>query len=243
MKHPMKHPVIRTLLISIVLVAIPLQAQSTKDAFIGVSKKELEKDYNHLVMTPIISATALALPASVEKLIEDEILKQFDKAGYEILPPSAFREIKDQFTALYQGAAPASDKDKAKRQRALSDHSYRELYYRYPVKGLITVQVVPIGAPFNSDKAVWDGTSQKIKHRGDGLLKMFTGKKYGGTVAVSSIKISISDRQGVPIYYWAGGIEVLMERNGEALEPLPSSKFWQDEKRVLKAVKYALKPL
>jgi hypothetical protein len=99
--------------------------------------------------------------------------------------------------------------------------------------------VVP--APFANDKAKWHGTSQKIEHEGDGFFGTVMGKDYGGHIAASSIRILISDRTRKIMYNWSGGVEVMMQRNGEKLEPLPRERLWQEEKRVEKAIELALK--
>ena len=107
----------------------------------------------------------------------------------------------------------------------------------------MSVQVLAVAAPFLKDKAEWHGTSQKIQHSGDGFMKMLSGKSYGGNIAASSIRIVISDRKGKPIYNWSGGIEIMMQREGESLKQLPAENLWQDEKRVRKAAQYAVKPI
>jgi len=235
--------VLQFILASIISLSFIAYAQSTKDAFIDIKKKTLKKEYKHLALAPISVAQGLGMPAEVKTLIEQEMLKRLDKEGFEILPPSAVLEIESQFSQLLTQAPATGDKQKAKQQAALRDHVYRELYYRYPVDGLVSVRVIAIGAPFQKDKAEWEGTSQKIKHKGDGLLKFITGKSYAGSIAASTIKVTISDRQDNPLYYWGGGIEVMMHRTKDKLEYMAPTDLWQDKKRITKAVSYSLKPL
>lgn len=228
---------LRTFIVAVALLATPVYAQSTKDAFIDIKKSAFKKQFSHLAVMPVVVAPALGMPDEIEQLIIGEVLKKLKKARFTILPPPEFKSIQDQFSGLYPEATV--DKNIA----VITDHTVRELYFRHPVNGLVSVQVIPVAAPFANDKAEWGGTTQKIKHKGDGLFGAILGKNYGGTVGASAIRIVISDRQGKPVYNWSGGIEVLMQRNGEKLEVLPKESLWQNQKRVLKAVKYALKPI
>ncbi|MFT6408767.1 MAG: hypothetical protein ACJAQ6_002188 [Arenicella sp.] len=69
------------------------------------------------------------------------------------------------------------------------------------------------------------------------------GKNYGGNVAASAVQIVIVDRQSRTVFNWIGGIEVLMHRNGTKLEELPKAELWKNKKRVIRAAKYAVKPI
>ena len=228
---------LQSLVVAIALLATPVHAQSTKDAFLDIKKSAFKKQFSHLAVMPVVASPALGLPDAMEQLIIGEVLKKLKKSRFTILPPTEVKSIQDQISSLYpQGTAKASI-------GLIMEHTVRELYFRHPVNGLVSVQVRPVAAPFANDKAEWGGTTQKIKHKGDGLFGAILGKNYGGNVGASAIRIVISDRQGKPVYNWSGGIEVLMQRDGEKLEILPMESLWQNQKRVLKAVKYALKPI
>ncbi|NND83109.1 MAG: hypothetical protein HKN50_11830 [Gammaproteobacteria bacterium] len=228
---------LQSLVVVLALLATPALAQSTKDAYIDIKKSAFKKQFTHLAVMPVFAAPALSMPAEMEQLIIAEVLKKLKKSRFTIFPPTDVQGIQDQFSRLYpQGL----DNDNL---GIILEHTIRELYFRHPVNGLLSIQVLPVAAPFAKDRAQWAGTTQKIKHKGDGLFGAILGTNYGGTVGASAIRIVISDRQGKPVYNWSGGIEVLMQRNGKDLEILPKERLWQDKKRVLKAVKYALKPI
>lgn len=212
-------------------------AQSTKDAYIGIKKKDLKKQYSHLAMMPVVAAPVLEMPENLRAMVSEAVVKKLTKAKFKLVGPEQTASIKNQFANLYSGEL--SPKVKA----TISEHTRREIFFQHPVDGLISVEVRPVAAPFMKDKADWGGTSQKIKHRGDGFFGTIMGKDYGGHVAASAITMRITDRAGNVVYNWMGGIEVLMERNGQELETLPTSSFWQKPKRVEKAVKYVLKPI
>jgi len=224
-------------LITAAVFSAPAHAQSTKDAYIDIKKKQFKKQFKYLAVSPMIAPASIAMPEELKKVVADEVLKKLKKAKIKVLNPEQVLSIHQQFSSLYSGGVDDKNRD------VIEEHTHRELFYRYPVDGLVSVQVLPVAAPFLKDKAEWGGTSQKIKHRGDGFFGSITGKGYGGNVAATAVRIVISNRQGKPVYRWDGGIEVMMQRNGQKLEALPISDLWQKPKRVSKAVKYALKPI
>jgi len=215
----------------------PAYAQSTKDAYIDIKKKQFKKQFKYLAVSPLISPESIAMPDELKQVVSDAVLKKLGKAKIKVLNPEQVLAIHQQFAALYPNGLDDDNRD------LIEEHTHRELFYQYPVDGLVSVQVMPVAAPFAKDKAEWGGTSQKIKHRGDGLFGALTGKGYAGSIAATAVRIVISNRQGKPVYRWEGGIEVMMQRNGKKLEALPVSDLWQKPKRVTKAIKYALKPI
>ena len=223
--------------IALIMLAVPIQAANSNDAYFGVKKKHFKNQFNYLAVMPLVSAPTVALPDSMKQLITQEVLKKLSKSKFKILEPQQIQIIQDQFTNLYS----------AEEQKAnislIGDHTVRELFFRHPVDGLVSIQVLAVAAPFVKDKAEWAGTSQKVKHSGDGFLAAVTGKSFSGYVVASAIRIVISDRAGNPVYNWSGGVEVMMRRNGKKFEALPKDSLWQNEKRVLKAIKYAMKPI
>jgi len=225
------------LLITGVFAAMPLQAQKLKDAFIDIKEKELRKEYANLAMLPVVATPAAGAPEEVLQLIEKEILEIMEDEDFQLLPAAATTAIRDQLTALY--AVPGA----ADNEAAIAEHTLRELFFRHPVDGLLSVQVLPVGAAFRNDKAEWAGTSQSVESKGDGFFGAVMGTGYEGTIAASAIHVTISDRSGRLLYNWMGGVEVMMQRDGEQLEPLPPEALWQSQKRIRNAVKYALKPL
>lgn len=228
---------LKILLLAIVLIALPAQAQNLKDAYAGTKKSAFKKQFKHLAVMPLVVEPSLKMPDEFKQILIDEVLKKFTKSKYDLLALNKVKEIQDQLSSLYPADASADAK------AVVAEHTLRELFYRHPVDGLIKVKVLAVAAPFLKDKAEWGGTSQKIKHKGDGFLGAIMGKDYGGHVAASAVQVTIFDRAGKPVYNWMGGIEVLMQRNGQKLEALPAGSFWQKPKKVLKAAKYAVKPI
>lgn len=225
------------LLLALACVCTPTYAQSTKDAYLDIKKREFKKQFKYLAVSPLIAPESIAMPDELKNVVSNEVLKKLNKSKIKVLEPEQVLAIHQQFVELYPNGLDDSNR------ALIEEHTQRELFYQYPVDGLVSVQVMPVAAPFLKDKAEWGGTSQKIKHRGDGFFGALTGKGYGGTIAATAVRIVISDRTGKPVYRWEGGIEVMMQRNGKKLEALPVTDLWQKPKRVTKAVKYALKPI
>lgn len=224
--------------IVLLLASFNVLSESLKDAFVGESEKNLKKQYNYLAIAPIEAPDALKMPDSIKSDIEAEVTSALEKEGFKILPARALQDIRDHMNQLVSQSS-ATDSEK---EAAVRDHSYRELLFRHNIDGIIALRIKVVGAPFNNDKAEWHGTTQSIKHSGDGLAKFITGKKYSGTIAASSLSVTIWDRKESLLYSWPGGIEVLMQREGDSLNYMPEEQFWQDKKRIQKAVKLALKP-
>ncbi len=233
---------ISIIFISSIFLAYPAHSASSKDAFIGIKKSTLKKEYRYLAVAPLDVSPALKMPDSVKQRIENDIITRLKKEGFKVLPPEIMRSIREHMRQLVS-LDENPDKEDTAKAAAVRDHSYRELMFRHPINGIVSIRVQPVSAPFRDDKAEWHGTSQKIKHRGDGLMKFITGKNYGGNIAASSLKVAIWDRQETLLYSWYGGIEVLMQRNAKSLEQIPPDQYWRDAKRIKKAVKLALNPL
>jgi len=233
----MTNRILKILVLITIFSAAPVLAQSSKDAYLDIKKKTFKKEFKYLAMAPVIASSAIGMPDAMKQIVIDEVIKKFGRKKIKLLPSSDVMALYNQFAGLYPDGV--QDRNRA----AVEEHTNRELFFRYPVDGLLTVQILAMAAPFADDKAVWGGTSQKIKHRGDGFFGAIAGTNYGGHVGASAVRVVISDRTGKPVYNWMGGIEVLMQRNGKKLEPLPAEKLWQKKKRVVNAIKYALKPI
>lgn len=233
----MKILLFRLVFVVAIVAATPLNAQNTKDAFLDIKKSAFKKKFKHLAVMPVVAAPVLAMPDEIKELIMGVVIKKFIKSKYTVLQLAEEHRIRQQFSSLY------TPQQRQENFALISEHTRRELLFQHPINGIVAVNVLPVRATFVKDKAEWGGTSQKIKHKGDGLFGAVFGKNYVGNIAASAIQIVIVDRQGKPVFNWIGGIEVLMQRNGRNLEELPKAELWQNKKRVIKAAKYAVKPI
>lgn len=202
-----------------------------------IDKRTLKKEYRRIVLAPIEAGSALAMPESAKQAIEAQVTKHLKKRGYAVTPSSVLAEIRktmiDQVGGLKE---PSTGEIDAAKVAAVSSHSLRELWYRHDFDALATVRVAIIQAPIENDKAEWDGVSQKVKKKGRGM-------KYTAKVAASTISFSIYDQREQPLFVNYGGLELLMMREKTEFKPLDPSNYFQDDKRIRKAVNIAIKPI
>ncbi len=111
-----------------------------------------------------------------------------------------------------------------------------DLWFKNDCDAIAVIRVAVIQAPIENDKVEWDGASEEIKKKGGGL-------KYTASVAASSISVSIFDVAERPLFVNYGGLEVLVMRVRKEFQPLDASEYFQDEKRIKKAVQTAMKPI
>lgn len=222
-----------TTLLILALFAAPTNAQKLSSAFIDMKEKEFRKQYENLAVMPIHAVEIAFLPEELKPLIMEEVLKYLEKEDFDVLPPEVVTSLESELIDRYGGPVPPSIRE------IVDQHIKREVLHQHAVDGIVEVTVAVVQAPFSSDKASWSGTKQKIEVSGDGW---FGGGKSGNVYA-SSIHVAVLDRSGTPRYFWSGGVEVMMHREGETMKSLPREALWQDEERIRDAVEYAFKPL
>ncbi len=204
-----------------------------------IDKRTFKKTIKTLAITPAEAAAALNMPEEIGHMLETEVARRLERLGYQLIPVDNYRSIRDRMEQQVGGYAIAGseelDKDK---MSAVREHSYREMLYRHDMDAMVTVQVHHIGAPFEKNKASWDGVDQKISR-----TKGTRNQKFSGTAGASSLQVSIFNRSDELLFSARGGIEVVMHLDGEALAPMPTEQLFLDEKRLLKSVRLALKEL
>lgn len=75
----MKNLILTLLVIAITISASPLSAQSTKDAFLDISKSAFKKQFKDLAVMPLRASAVLAMPEQMKQLVMDEVLKKLGK--------------------------------------------------------------------------------------------------------------------------------------------------------------------
>ena len=217
-----------------VLLAFP--AAAADESPFRIDKKVFKRQVRMVALSPIDAAPMLQMPDSAETIIQEEITKKLEKRGFEVIPASALRQIRETMEQQVGGYQNVSTGQiEAARKRAVREHSYRELMFRYPVDAVVAIRVQVLGAEYENDRAKWDGTRQKVQHKGSERLR--------GQIAASSVSVSIFDRKEKLLFTNRGGLEVLFERDRRRFTPLPPGTYFQDEKRIRKAAKEAVSPL
>jgi hypothetical protein len=219
------------------IAASPITPAAEKYDPYSIDKRTFKNEYQRIALAPIEAGAALDMPDPAKQMIEEEITKHLEKRGFTVIPSAVLADIRktmiDQVGGLSDPATGETDMEKV---MAVHSHSLRELWYRHDFDALGAIRIQIIQAPIENDKAEWDGTSQKIKKKGGGL-------KYTASVAASSVTFSIYDASEQPLYVNYGGLEVLMMRVKQEFQPLDSSEYFKDEKRIRKAAQVAIKPI
>lgn len=229
------------LITTCVLLLSPFAEAAKVDAY-KIKKKDFKKQVETIALAPPEALQQLSLPPATGRLIEQEISRVLSRKGYTVLPSSVFQKIRDTMKQQVGGYKLPDGSDDLEKMRAVREHSHRELLFQHPVDAVLGIHVRLVAAPFEKDKASWDGITQKVQKSDNSLYDLMGGGKYSGNIGAASLRLSFWDRDENLLYSHAGGIELVMMRNGKLLEPLPTAGLLKDEKRIKSSVKIALKP-
>ena len=219
-----------TLLVSGVAVA-------AKDDAFKINKRDFKKTYKVIALMPVEGDPYLEMSDAVKAMLEEEVTARLEKRGYTVLPSSVLAGIREEMTAQVGGVEdPATGQVDAAKLRAVRDHSYRELWFRHEFDAVASISVTIFQVPMESDRVEWDGVKQKLAYEG-------RGKKYSASVNVSSVLVAIYDAANKPLYEQYGGLEPIMYRLGEQLQPLTAEQLLRDEKKIRKAAQIAVSPI
>lgn len=211
-------------------------AASKDDAFL-IKKRDFKKTYKVIALAPVDADLYLEMPDSVAAILEQEVTARLQKRGYTVIPSSVLADIRKTMEDQVGGLKhPETGEIDAAKFQAVREHSFRELWFQHQFDALATIRVAVYSVPMESDRVEWDGTKQKLSYEG-------RGKKYSANVAVSSVSVAIYDSANKPLYLYYGGLEPLMYRKEEQLEPLTADQFFKDEKRIRKAAQIAVDPI
>lgn len=230
-----------TLIAACILIFAPF-ADAAKDEAYKIKKKEFKKQIETIALAPPEALQQLTLPPGSGILIEQEISRALSRKGFTVLPSSVLQTIRDTMKQQVGGYKQPDGSDDLDKMRAVREHSLRELLFQHPVDAVLGIHVRLVAAPFENDKAKWDGITQKVQKSDNSLYDLMGGGKYSGNIGAASLRLSFWDRSENLLYSHAGGIELVMMRNGKRLEPLPTAGLLKDEKRIKSSVKIALKP-
>ncbi len=104
--------------------------------------------------------------------------------------------------------------------------------------------ILRIGARFHGMTANWHGVQEEATSFASRLM----GGLWAGNIPASSLRVSIEDIQGNPLYMNFGGLELLSKYSyeffkGVKFEPVPRVELFKHEERLRQAVDIALGPL
>ncbi len=219
------------------LLASGVAASADPDEAYMVDRRQFKKTYKTIALAPVYADPYLKMPSSIADLLEKEVTAYLKKEGFTVIPSSVLAGIRSQMTEQVGGyaTADASEVDVAK-AKAVRDHSVRELWFKEDFDALVSIRVTITRMPIESDRIEWDGAKQKIETKG-------RGRKYTAQIPVSSVSVGFYDVSDKPLYLAYGGLEALMYRDGEQLQPFDVDRFFKDEKRIRRAAKLAVDPI
>ncbi|RZV36081.1 MAG: hypothetical protein EX272_09390 [Chromatiales bacterium] len=226
-----------SILVLLCLAVSGSAAAASKDDAYLVNKRDFKKTYKVVALAPVDADPYLEMPDSVAAMLEQEVTARLQKRGYTVIPSSVLAGIRKTMEGQVGGLQhPETGEVDLAKQQAVREHAFRELWFQQQFDALATIRVTVHAVPMESDRVEWDGTKQKLTYEG-------RGKKYSAKVAVSSVSVAIFDSANKPLYLYYGGLEPLMYRKQEQLEPLTADRFFLDEKRIRKAAQIAVSPI
>ena len=222
---------------AISLLASGVASSADPDEAYMVDRRQFKKTYKTIALAPVYADPYLKMPSSVADTLEKEITAHLEKEGFTVIPSTVLAGIRSKMSEQVGGFATtdatAADVAKAK---AVRDHSVRELWFKEDFDALVSIRITVTRMPIESDRIEWDGAKQKIETKG-------RGRKYTAQIPVSSVSVGFYDVSDKPLYLAYGGLEALMYRDGEQLQPLEVNRFFKDEKRIRRAAKLAVDPI
>jgi hypothetical protein len=212
-------------------------AAADKDDAWMIKKRDFKKVYKTIALAPVDADASLDMPDRVAAMLEEEVTARLQKRGYTVLSSSVLAGIREEMTQQVGGTTdPESGRVYTAKLKAVREHAFRELWFRHQFDAVATIRVMGYQVPMESDRVEWDGAKAKLAYEG-------RSKKYSANVHVSSVSVAIYDAASKPLYLYYGGLEPLMWRQGEQLQPLTPDKLFLDEKRIRKAAQIAVDPI
>lgn len=218
-----------------VLAAPIAMAQNKNDAF-KVDRRSFKKTYPVIALAPVDADPYLEMPERVAAILEREVTARLQKENFNVIPSTVLGDIRKTMESQIGGITdPETGQVVPEKQAAVREHAFRELWFREQFDALGVIRVSVAQVPMESDRVEWDGVKRRITYEG-------RSKKYSANVMVSSVSLAMFDSTDRPIYTWYGGLEPVMYRDGEQLQPLAVDKLFLDEDHIRKAVDVIVDP-
>lgn len=217
------------------VIALPVIA--AEDSPFLIDKRDFKKQFKTIALAPVDAEPMFDLPASVARMLEEEVTKHLQKRGYKVIPSSVLAEIRQTMESQVGGVTdPETGQVDAAKLQAVRTHAFREMWFKHQFDALATIRVSVSQAKFESDRAEWDGVKQKIVAKG-------RNRGYGGSIYASSVSFAVYDQTDKLMYVNYGGLEPLQMREEAQLVPIPADNYFADEKKIRNAAQIAMKPI
>lgn len=104
--------------------------------------------------------------------------------------------------------------------------------------GVIEIDVIVVSAPLSEDVVRWHGVEEDTRSFG---ARFWSGGTYSGQLPALSLTVRIQDRNGRSLFENAGGLEVVGQVEGGAVQTKP--KLLRDKEKIALATRVAMRPL
>ena len=232
------------------LVAFPTAggaASSDPSSGFAVPREEIVRDIKTIGVMPLVVADIVPDPDSVASRYEAEVLERLAKAGFNVVPPSAMREIRERLRntlgGLYDPMTGTAIPGKVK---AFDEFSENEYASRHKINAILRIGVLIRPARTDYSTASWDGVRESSSGK-SGLASFFSDVAVTGTTPALSFIVELRDATGRVLYARAGGLQVVQYLRAEGLaakfRSIDPKYIMTDPKRDERAFAIAFGPL
>lgn len=183
-------------------------AAAKADPF-NVPRAQIVATVKTIGVMPLAVAELVPNAPGVAARYEGEVVRRLMAAGYQVVPPSAMREIRERFQQSSGGlynpmdGQPLADKIAQYQQQTRS--TYEE---SHPVDATLSISIAVHGAQTSYNEAEWDGVKESVTGK-SGVAAFFTGGEISGTMPALSFVAVLRDPAGRVLYGKAGGLQLL----------------------------------
>lgn len=212
-----------------------------------IDKKDFASKIHTVGIMPVSIDSHAKVINTDEKERKFELLieSMLRNAGFQVVPCSQYRSvyqpIKENIGPLYD--ANTGEPIQTKREMLL-DYSKREYLSKNKVDALVWPDVISTKAYWASIKASWDGAQELVVMGKDGLLERIMTSNFTGSLPALSLRITIAEPNGQPLFVNSGGIQLLawLTLSGR-YQDVPRENLLANLQRNQKSVELACKPL
>jgi hypothetical protein len=179
-----------------------------------------------------------------EKEFEALIESKLSEAGFKVIPCSEYRAV---YQPMKQSIGPLFDANTGEpletNRDMILDYSKREYLTKYKVDALVWPNIESVKATWGTNIATWDGAQEPAMGK-DGILERMVLSNFSGTLPALSLKLTIADPNGHPMYENPGGIQLLAWLTmSSGFQDVPKENLLANKERNRKSVDIACKPL
>ncbi len=210
-----------------------------------IPEEEFKAKIKRLALTPVEVFVELEDMEPVKAKLDAIIEARLREAGFTTVPASEYAQVEKKMIELVGGYFdPISGKKDEAKYKRVQEHVRREISTKYEGHAVLRPAILRIGARFHGMTANWHGVQEEATSFASRLM----GGLWAGNIPASSLRVSIEDIQGNPLYMNFGGLELLSKYSyeffkGVKFEPVPRVELFKHEERLRQAVDIALGPL